>query len=96
MKKVNIYMLMSLMLSMLSFSLEAASNDSASKQTAHSTARDTTSTATEEDDEYDILERDQIDSTNTLAIPFDDSEVEDEEEIDRDEDRDIFHLPHSR
>lgn len=50
----------------------------------------------EEDEEYYILNRDEIDNSNTLAIPFDDSEIEDEEEINRDEKKDVFPLPHSR
>ena len=37
--------------------------------------------------------RDQNESTDTLAIPFDDSEIEDEEEINRDEKRKLFQIP---
>lgn len=44
-------------------------------------------------EEYNLLKRDQIDTTDTLAIPFDDSEVEDEEEVNRIEGKDLFNLP---
>ena len=43
-----------------------------------------------------IIMRDQIDNTDVYAIPFDDSEVEDEEEINRLEKREVFPLPHSK
>ncbi|MCE2981945.1 MAG: hypothetical protein LW832_00120 [Parachlamydia sp.] len=43
-----------------------------------------------------IMLRDQIDDTDIYAIPFDDSEVEDEEEINRAEKKEVFPLPHSR
>lgn len=57
---------------------------------------DTTSKTPVQEEEYNIMKRDQIDNTNTLAIPFDDSEVEDEEEIDRLEGKNTFDLPHSK
>lgn len=44
-------------------------------------------------EKYEILKKDQIDSTDTLAIPFDDSEVEDEEEVNRIEGKKVFNLP---
>lgn len=49
---------------------------------------------TKEKDE--IMKRDQVDPTNVFAIPFDDSEVEDEQEINRDEKKEVFQLPHSK
>lgn len=54
------------------------------------------SNAAKLDEKYDIMKRDQIDETDIYAIPYDDSEVEDEEEINRDEKRDVFPLPHSK
>jgi hypothetical protein len=99
MKKVYIFIFINLILGVLAFPLEGASNSSASSKAVHSTNRETTSDRDEEDeddDEYDLLDRDEIDNSNTLAIPFDDSELEDEEEIDRDEKTDTFYLPHSR
>lgn len=49
---------------------------------------------TQEKDE--IIKRNQIDDTDTLAIPFDDSEVEDEEEINQLEGKKVFNLPSPR
>lgn len=51
---------------------------------------------TQEREEYNILKRDQVDTTDTLAIPYDDSEVEDEEEVDRIEGKDLFRLPEAK
>ena len=42
---------------------------------------------------YNIMERDQIDPTSTYAIPFDDSEVEDQLEINAAEKRRVFKVP---
>lgn len=107
MKRMNLHILMSLALGMISLSLEGASDHLSSSKSGH-TASKTTAAHTheededddeyedEEDDEYDILHRDEIDDTDTFAIPFDSSEVEDEEQINRDEKKDVFHLPHSR
>ncbi len=39
-----------------------------------------------------IIKRDQIDSTDALAVPLDDSEVEDEELIDEIEGKEVFPL----
>lgn len=44
-------------------------------------------------EKYEIIKRNRIDSTDTLAIPFDDSEVEDEEEINTLEKKEVFDLP---
>ena len=46
-----------------------------------------------QNEEYNLLKRDQVEPTSTLAIPFDDSEVEDEEEVNRIEGKDLFDLP---
>lgn len=91
MRKLKIYFLMSLMVGLLSLPLEGASNAS-----THVASKAAASHVQEEEDEYDIMDRDEIDDTDALAIPFDDSEVEDEEQIDLDEKKDVFHLPHSR
>lgn len=98
MKKVNLYILLSLTLVVLSFPLEGASNaqpvDPSAKSTP-SSSRPATNAA-QQDEYYNIMKRDQIDNTNVLAIPLDDSEIEDEEEINRDEHKETFPLPHSR
>lgn len=49
-----------------------------------------------ENEKYEILKRDQVDSTDTFEIPFGDSEVEDEEEINRAEKKETFKLPPPR
>ncbi len=41
----------------------------------------------------EIIRRDEIDNTDTFAIPFDESEVETEEQINRDEGKQVFPLP---
>ena len=91
MKKTNLYFMISFVLGILVFPLTGAGNDS-KKPPASNPAGSTKNSYPE----YDILDRDQIDNTDALAIPFDDSEVEDEEEINRLEGKDVFHLPHSR
>lgn len=132
MKKVNLYILLSLTLGMLSLSLEASPNvQSVNSTNVHPSAQHSTSVHNmdeddedeedwddeddyddEDDDEddyddedddddeddqhYNIIKRDQVDRTDALAIPLDDSEVEDEEEIDRLERKNTFKLPHSR
>ena len=99
MKKVNLYILLSLTLGMLSFPLEGASNDQSNQSKTTQLSSHPMHQEEEDDDEdeyYDILHRNAIDDTDVLAIPFDDSEVEDEEEIDEDEHSDTFHLPHSK
>ena len=45
------------------------------------------------EEKVDLIKRDQIDNTDTLAIPFDDSEIEDEEEINHLEQKKVFDLP---
>lgn len=103
MKKLSFYVLMGFVAGILSLPLEGVSNNQPSTQNVQSASKTGTSSGhhhddvdDDDEDEYDILERDEIDDTDTLAIPFDDSEVEDEEQIDLDEKKDVFHLPHSR
>jgi hypothetical protein len=101
MKKINFYFLMGISLGVLTLPLEGATNPQtpantqASTKSAHHPATNSTA-ADEEDEEYEILDRDQIENTDTLAIPLDDSEVEDEEEVNRAEKKEVFNLPHSR
>ncbi|WP_068470836.1 hypothetical protein [Candidatus Protochlamydia phocaeensis] len=73
----------------------AQSNPSNSNQQAvnRSSLRKESDSTTQE--KYDIMRRDEIDNTDTYAIPFDESEVEDEQQIDMDEKKDVFPLPHS-
>jgi hypothetical protein len=74
---------------------------SASHQNKHSSASPAASSTRqaevdEEEDEYDVMDRDQVDDSDVLAIPFDDSEFEDEEDVNRMEGRDVFNLPQSQ
>ena len=83
-------------LSLLSMSIttEAAFDQQPNNQQAsHAPVRKESESSTQE--KIDIMKRDQIDNTDTLAIPFDESEVEDEQQIDWDEKKDVFPLPHS-
>lgn len=41
----------------------------------------------------DIMNRDQMSDSDTLAIPFDESEMEDEEEINTIEKKEVFAIP---
>ena len=85
MKKIN-YTLMSLVLLAFAFSLEAASERSNGQNAGNKRDGST-------QEKFDIMERNQNEDTDTLAIPLDDSEVEDEEEIDYAEGEDEFDLP---
>gem|GEM_PF-2965451 len=93
---VNLYLMTTLMLGMSSFLLEAASNPFSKGKDVHSAPRETTLTPKDEQKESDLIERDEIDNTDVLAIPFDDSEIEDEQEINQGEKKEVFSLPHSR
>lgn len=90
MKNVSLYLIAGFAMGLLSIPLEGASPVS---QKGNQPA---SSRVQEEDDEYEILRRDNIDNSDVLAIPFDDSEVEDEEQINRDEKKEVFSLPHPR
>lgn len=97
MKKVNFYLSLCSMMGAIFFSLEAASNDQLNTKitvVSSSNKSDANQTATQE--KFDIMARDQNEDSNTLAIPFDESEIEDEEQINFDEKKDVFPLPHTR
>lgn len=47
----------------------------------------------EEEEDEDIIRRDQMSGTDTLAVPFDESEMEDEEEINKIEKKEVFAIP---
>ncbi|MDP1879801.1 MAG: hypothetical protein Q8K60_02530 [Parachlamydiaceae bacterium] len=48
------------------------------------------------EEKYKVINIDQRDSTDIYAIPYDDSEIEDEEEINRAEKKKVFPIPNSR
>lgn len=91
MTKLTAYIVTGLSLCVLSCSLEGASSDAT--RPAQTTTKSDSGTTQEK---YDIMRRNEIDDTDVLAIPFDDSEVEDEEEINRGEKKEVFPLPHAR
>lgn len=84
MKKIGFTHLLTI--AFLPLLLEGASNPSSQPQTA----RDL-----QTEQKYQILKRDQVDPTSTYAIPLDDSEVEDEEEIERAERKKVNPLPNA-
>jgi len=47
-------------------------------------------------EKYELMNTDQKEGTDIFGIPFDESAIEDEAQIDRDEKKDVFPLPHSR
>ena len=98
MKMINYFFAISSLCALSCF-LEAAGSNEKSKDTNGVNQTKGNTSATQEKynrEKYKIIERDEIDNSNTLAIPFDDSEVEDEEEINRDEGKEVFSLPKSR
>lgn len=90
MKKINLYLVAGFIFSAFASSLNAA--EAAKPAAAAPAAKDAASSA-KTDEKYEILKRDQIDPTSTLAIPFDDSEMEDEEEINDIEGKQVFPPP---
>lgn len=73
--------------------LQSAANDN-NKATVNPQAKQ--QSAEVQNEKYNILNRDEfVDDTDTLAIPLDDSEIEDEEEVDRILKKNVFPLPHS-
>jgi hypothetical protein len=44
-------------------------------------------------EKFEVIQRDQIDNTDTYAIPIDSSEVEDEQQINRNAKKQIFSIP---
>lgn len=93
MKKSNLFLSMSLMLGMFFVSLEAEDKLNDKTNTKKVTVQEDKALT---DEKFNIMERDENEDSDTLAIPFDDSEVEDEEEIDRIEDKNEFNLPKGR
>lgn len=47
-------------------------------------------------EKYELMNRDQKEGTDIFGIPLDESAIEDEAQIDRDEKKDVYPLPHSR
>ncbi len=47
-------------------------------------------------EKYEIMQRDDIDNTDVYAIPYDESEIETEEQINEDEKKEVFKFPAHR
>jgi hypothetical protein len=95
MNKINQFILSIMSLLICSFSAEAASNAQSASSSSSSSWKGNPSPGVTEQ-KYQIMKRDQIDNTDALAIPSDDSEVEDEEDINQMENHEVFSLPKSR
>lgn len=95
MKKTNLSVLLSCILALLC-PLQCAVAQSGATGSKADSSKMNTKSVTEQDEEYELMDRDQVDDSNTLAIPFDDSEVEDEEEVNRLEGKDLFKIPHAQ
>ncbi|CUI16640.1 hypothetical protein PNK_1017 [Candidatus Protochlamydia naegleriophila] len=84
---------------LLTLSIEAAPNQPAANQAnnpANPNRQFDQSQAAKTDARFNIMNRDQADGSDIYAIPYDDSEIEDEEEINRWQKKEVFPLPHSR
>jgi len=109
MKKINLQLFVVFFLGACAISLNSVHgslHNSSSHDHAHRIGSGSVMDEDDEDDDddddddddayYDIMNRDEVDNSNIYAIPYDDSEVEDEEEIDRltkDSGKEEFHLP---
>ncbi|MBS4162905.1 Uncharacterized protein PRO82_000183 [Candidatus Protochlamydia amoebophila] len=85
--------LMKILTVLSSFTLVTTAEATVSKPVNSSTLANSNSRV---DAKYEIMRRNEIDNTDVLAIPLDDSEVEDQEEINQIEKKEVFALPHSR
>lgn len=95
MKKVSFYLSLGLIFGALVCSLEGATDEQgAVKNRVNSPASKEDRSTTQE--KFNIMERDENEDTDTLAIPLDDSEVEDEEQLNYDEGKNEFNLPEHR
>lgn len=77
-------------LSVIALNLEAAPVNNQPARPNMNTPQANNQSSTQQKDE--IMRRDQMDDTDTFAIPLDSSEVEDEEEINRLEQKKVFNL----
>lgn len=93
MKKMTVYLFASLLMCGVFCALEGVDQPAQTNAPDRATMN---KNATETKEKDYIMRRNQIDTTDVLAIPLDDSEVEDEEEINQAEKRDVFPLPHAK
>lgn len=78
---------------LLALSIEAAPTQPAANKGNNSSNPNSQS---QTEARFNIMNRDQADGSDIYAIPYDDSEIEDEEEINRWQKKEVFPLPHSR
>ncbi len=81
---------------LLALSIEAVPSQSTANQGNNSANPNSQSQASKTEARFNIMNRDQADGSDIYAIPYDDSEIEDEEEINRWQKKEVFPLPHSR
>lgn len=93
MKKFNFSLLCGFILAVSSPLQGAEEKKDVKAESATQNAKASQQSTETQNEEYNLLKRDQVEPTSTLAIPFDDSEVEDEEEVNRIEGKDLFDLP---
>ncbi len=94
MNKFNLYLMAGFIFCALTCPIEGATE--VPKPAAPATSSKGTPADGKTQEKYDIMKRDHIDTTDIFAIQLDDSEIEDEEEINRLEGKEVFPLPHSK
>lgn len=84
---------------LFALSVEAAPNQAAADRNtnaANPNRQVDQNQASKTEARFNIMNRDQADGSDIYAIPYDDSEIEDEEEINRWQKKEVFSLPQSR
>lgn len=94
MKKLNLSLLTCFILALALPAL--AADDQKGETAAAQSEKAQLSAHSNTDAKYEIMRRDQIDTTDALAIQLDDSEVEDEEEVNLLEGKEVFDLPKAK
>ena len=92
MKKINVYLFFSLMTAPLLFSLESDSKGQSPFTNKPASKTDQTTTQKK----FELMKRNENEDTDIYAIPFDDSEIEDEEQINEMEKKEVFSLPKAK
>ena len=93
MNKFNLYLMAGFIFCALTCPIEGAE---ASKPATAAASNVNAAQANKTEEKYDIMKRDQMDSTDVFAIQLDDSEIEDEEEINKLEGKEVFPLPQAK
>lgn len=96
MKKVQYYFSISLFMAFLAHPSIGFSSHQKSNSNSDYAEHKNSKSAENDDDEYDVLDIDEVDDSDIFAIPYDDSELEDEEEINQAEKKEVFKIPSPR